>query len=93
MELRAIYLEIPPEQIAYIKFILESYEGIGLIRTVDREKAIIVVLAMDDFLQAARQILDSLKRDISIAEIPRPADMGDDWFMAELTEAATKPQP
>ena len=58
MELRDIYLETLPEHIAYVKFIFESYEEVGIIRTVDRKKAIIVLLAMDDFAETARSILD-----------------------------------
>src|SRR5512133_1516509 len=57
-----IYLLTPPEHIAYVKFIFESYEEVGIIRTADRKKAIIVLLAMDDFLDTARSILDALKR-------------------------------
>jgi len=91
MQLRDIYLEIPPENIAYIKFIFESYEEVGLIRTVERKKAIIVLLAMEDFLETAREILDSIKKDIPIVEIPRPADVTDDWLMAELAEQAVEP--
>ena len=91
MSLHEIYLEIPPEQIAYIKFIFESYEEVGLIRTVDRKKAVIVLLAMEDFLETARQILDSLKREIPLVEISRPSDMTDDWFMAELSDDAGEP--
>ena len=90
MDLQDIYLEIPPEHIAYIKFIFESYEEVGIIRTVERKKAIIVLLAMCDFLDAARGILESLKRDIPFAEIPRPADMTDDWFMAELAKESSQ---
>ena len=86
MEMHAIYLEIPPEHIAYIKFIFESYEEVGIIRTVDRKKAVIVLLAMHDFLDTARQILDSLQQEIPFAEIPRPTEVTDDWFMAELAE-------
>lgn len=89
MDLREIYLEIAPEHIAYIKFIFESYEEVGIIRTVDRKKSIIVLLAMPDFVNAAHEIIDSLKQDIPLAEIPRPADLSDDWFMVELAEAMT----
>ncbi len=92
MELHEIYLEIPPEHIAYIKFIFESYEEVGIIRTVERKKAVIVLLAMHDFFDAARQILDSLKQEIPVAEIPRPTDMTNDWFMAELAEDSTEAQ-
>jgi len=84
MDLHDIYLELAPANIAYVKFIFESYEEVGIIRTVDNSKAIIVLLAMDDFLETARQILLSIQNDIPIQEIPRPADMQDDWFMTEL---------
>jgi hypothetical protein len=90
MRLHDIYLEIPPEHIAYVKFIFESYEEVGIIRTVDRKKAIIVLLAMSDFLDAARRILDSIQRDIPLREIPPPADMKDDWFMAEIVTEASE---
>jgi hypothetical protein len=92
MDLQEIYLEIAPEHIAYVKFIFESYEEIGIIRTVDRKKAIIVLLAMTDFVDTAHKIIDSLKRDIPLAEIARPADMSDDWFMLELAEAMSSTQ-
>lgn len=91
MVLHDIYLEIPPAQIAYIKFIFESYEEVGLIRTVERKRAVIVLLAMHDFLETAREVLASLKRDIPFAEIPRPADMTDDWLMAELLDDPDEP--
>ena len=83
MELHEIVLETPPEHIAYIKFIFESYEEVGIIRTVDRKKAIIVLLAVPDFAEVARQILESLKRDLPLEEILRPADMNADWLMAD----------
>jgi hypothetical protein len=88
MELDLIYLEIPPEHIAYVKFIFESYEEVGIIRTVDRQKAVIVLLVMPDFADAAEKILDSIKNDVPLREIPRPADAKDDWFMAELSPDA-----
>jgi uncharacterized protein DUF4911 len=84
MELQEIYLETPPEHIAYIKFIFESYEEVGLIRTVDRKKAIIVLLAAPDFAVVAREILLSLKQEVPLEEIPRPSDMSTDWLMTEL---------
>jgi Domain of unknown function (DUF4911) len=92
MQLHDIYLEIPPAQIAYVKFIFESYEEVGIIRTVDRKKAIIVLLAMTDFLGPAREILESIKTEIALKEIPRPADMKGDWFMAELAAESSASQ-
>jgi hypothetical protein len=84
MELVPIYLVTAPEHIAYIKFIFESYEEVGIIRTADRKKSIIVLLAMKDFLPVAREILASVKSEVPLEEIPRPTDMSDDWLMAEI---------
>jgi hypothetical protein len=85
MNLHEIYFTIRPEDIAYVKFVLESYDGVGIIRTVDRRKAIIVALVVEDFLAAARALFAALKDEVAIAEIPRPADIGDDWLMQELS--------
>ncbi|HXV81228.1 MAG TPA: DUF4911 domain-containing protein [Candidatus Binatia bacterium] len=85
MGLREIYLETSPKHIAYIKFIFESYEEVGMIRTIDRRKAIIVLLIMNDFLDTARSILNSIQRDVPLIEIPGPAVGDDDWLMKELS--------
>ena len=79
-----IYLEICPSNIAYIKFILESYEEVGIIRTIDRKKAIIVLLAVSDFIEVARAIVKSLQQEVTLIEIPPPPDLSDDWLMTEL---------
>lgn len=84
MTLIPIYLEIRPQDIAYIKFILESYEEVGIIRTVERKKAVVVLLAVEDFLETAQAIIKSLQQEITLVEIPPPADLGDDWLMTEL---------
>jgi hypothetical protein len=82
--MQEFYLEVAADHIAYIKFIFESYEEVGIIRTVDRKKAIIVLLAMNDFVGVARAILASLEKEIPLRQIARPANVQDDWFMAEL---------
>jgi hypothetical protein len=90
MDLHAIYLEIPPEHIAYVKFIFESYGEVGIIRTVDRKQAIIVLLAVPDFVKVARDILQSLKREVPLTEIAPPADLTHDWFLSELIAESRK---
>jgi len=86
MNLHELYFTLRPEDIAYVKFVLESYDGVGIIRTVDRKKAVIVALVVEDFLATARQLFASLKHDIDIVEISRPGEIGDDWLMQELSE-------
>lgn len=83
-DVNEIYLEVRPADIAYIKFIIESYEILGIIRTVDRTKALIVVLAVPDALDLTHGVLAALGREIPIKQIPRPEEMGDDWLLTEL---------
>ena len=75
--MQEFYLEVAAEHIAYIKIIFESYEEVGIIRTVDRKKAIIVLLAMNDFVAVARGSWRLSKR-IPLREISRPANVQDD---------------
>ena len=84
LSLQPVYLELRPADIAYIKFIFESYEEVGIIRTIDNRQAIVVLLAMQDFLDVARAILESIRDDIPLREILRPENAKDDWFMTEL---------
>jgi hypothetical protein len=53
-------VRVPPAEIAYVKFIFESYEGIAVVRTLDPTVGDIVLLVAPDFAADARQILASL---------------------------------
>jgi hypothetical protein len=85
-ELQPIFLRLAPADIALVKFLFESYEGVGIVRTLDRRAAIIVALISHDFLDVARGIIDSLHEQIAIEEIPPPPDAGEDWLLRLLWE-------
>lgn len=82
--IREIYLEAPPEEIVYIQAIFESYEGVAIVRTAERKRAVLVLLVAEDFLSTAWAILDALKNEVAWTPILRPADLGEDWLMREL---------
>ena len=85
MDLIEIYLRIRREDIALLKFVIESYEGIGIVRTIDRKKATVVVLAMPDLIDHVRAVLESLREDMDWYEIPPPPEQ-DDWLMQKVHE-------
>ena len=89
MDLHEIYLRVRRHDIAYIKFIVESYELLGIIRTVEPKGAVIVLLVLDDSLALARDVLAALAGELDIEEIPRPAGLGDDWLLADLAAHET----
>ena len=67
-----IYLQIPPEEIVFIKLIIEAHEGIGVLRTIDRKRAIIVVMVAADMERDARELLDSLRDEMPWVELAGP---------------------
>lgn len=87
MDVNEIYLRVSRRDIAYIKFIVESYELLGIIRTVDPATAVIVLLVLEDSLPLAREVLAALADEVNIEEIQRPAGLGDDWLLVELATA------
>lgn len=86
MDVTEIYLRVQRTDIAYIKFIVESYEDIGIIRTVDRMKATIVVLAMPDFIDQVREVLTALSQELELYEISPPAEHEEqsDWLVQKI---------
>jgi hypothetical protein len=80
-DLIPIFLRVRREDIAYIKFVIESYEGIGIVRTLDRHAAIIVVLSTGDFAATVRAVVASIGARLPCAEIDRPAEAQEDWLL------------
>lgn len=58
-----IFLRVPRREIAYVKFIFESYEEIGICRTLDPYAATLVLLAVPDFVAQAHRIVASLQAE------------------------------
>jgi hypothetical protein len=82
--LDVIFLRVRPADIAYIKFLFESYEGVGLVRTLDRRAAIIMALVSHDFLPAARGIIESARQVIACEEVPAPPEAEADWLIKTM---------
>lgn len=74
-----ILLRVPRPEVAYVKFVFESYEGVAVCRTLDRHEALIVVLAVPDFLAQARTIAAALAAEGACEDVtdqrPCPADL------------------
>ena len=83
MDLIEIYLRLQREDIALLKFVIEAYEGIGIVRTIDRKKATVAVLAMPDLLHHVQAVLESLREHMDWYEIPQPEEQ-DDWLMQKV---------
>ena len=76
-----IFLEVPRPEIAYVKFLFESYEGVAVVRTIDRQRAVLVVLAAPDLADVARDVVRTLTAEGACREltpdVPLPDLLGD----------------
>lgn len=64
------WFKINTSDITLVQFILEGYEGLVTVSTIDPKAAIIQVLIMPEFLEDVEGILDHLKDRFRINEIP-----------------------
>lgn len=85
-ELVELYVRLRPPDIAYLKFILESYETVGFLRTIDPHAATLAVYLVPDFADVGRAILDAVSQEIDLVLVPRPADLGDDWLVGIVAQ-------
>jgi len=68
------WFKIQTRQIMPVQFILEGYEGMATVSTIDSRAAILQVLIMQDFIQEMEDILGSLQNEYQMQEIPSGSD-------------------
>ncbi len=54
------------EDIDFINKIIEAYEGIGVVRTVDANAGLLNVISTDDFKDYARAIIEDLDKNYGV---------------------------
>ncbi len=77
-ETKARYFRIARHDLVYLKFILEAYEGLATLSTVERQEMLVIVrIAYPHFSQAELDpLLDALGKEIVMTEVPRPEGAG-----------------
>ncbi len=69
MDTRSRYLRLRREDIAYFKFIIESYEGLAVVRTKDSSEAIVELMVAPGFEKDVDKVLEGLRREIPIEDV------------------------
>ena len=67
-----VVARIPPDEIGYISAVVESYEGIGIVRTRDPEFGIIEFWVIPEFREAFDALLADLRNEIEIEILDIP---------------------
>ncbi|MBW2038688.1 MAG: DUF4911 domain-containing protein [Deltaproteobacteria bacterium] len=73
MDTIAIFIQIPPREIAFLTFVLESYEGVATMRTVDPEKGIVELMVPPHQKEEITEILRSLAGEFPIHYVAPPS--------------------
>lgn len=77
------YLAVAPPDIAAVKFAFESYEGVGIVRTLDRSAAVVVVMVVPDCVAAADHIVAWLEGAFGVRRVAAPPEAADDPLLRE----------
>lgn len=78
------FLELEPPAIAMVKFLFESYEDLGIVRTLDRHRAVIVLLAAPDLVDDVEAILAELVAAAHVRRVAAPPAADEDWLMRTM---------
>ena len=63
------YYRVDRREISFLKFILEAYDGLAVLTTVDSEKGIVVVCIAPGCEADVEMILQDLKKNVMIENI------------------------
>lgn len=66
--------KIDPREIVFIKAVLESYEGMVVMRTLEVGKPVIELLIAHDFASTVDRVIRELQSQALMEEVPRPSD-------------------
>lgn len=84
MKPELLFLKTTPEHIVTVKFVLESYEGLGIVRTLNAEKGEIVIIAPADSRADLIALIENLKSSFDLRIIPPLTEHAKDWLVEEF---------
>jgi hypothetical protein len=69
MDTQSRYFRVRREDIAYFKFIIESYEGMAVLRTKDPHEAIVELMVAPGWERDLEEVLEGLRKEMPIENI------------------------
>ena len=66
------YFQMPRSEIGYLRFILESYDGLAFARTLDRQSALVEIAYPPSRATDAESLLKALAPEIGLQEVSAP---------------------
>jgi hypothetical protein len=65
-----IYVEVPREEIWYLKFILEAYDHLAYCSVIDKYKAVLEIVYSCDGERDVHDLLEGLAEEIPLKQLP-----------------------
>ena len=69
MDTQSKYFRLHREDIAYFKFIIESYEGMAVVRTQDPHEAIVELMVAPGWEKDVEEVLEGLREEMTIESL------------------------
>jgi hypothetical protein len=69
MDTQSKFFRLRREDIAYFKFIIESYEGMAVVRTKDPREAIVELMVAPGWEKDLKEVLEGLRAEIPIENL------------------------
>ena len=76
-----LYLQVPSAQLVALQAYLESYEGVGLVRTLDIRRSLVCILTTPGMLTPCMELLEKLREEIGWQAAALPGDMEAERFL------------
>ncbi len=70
MDTQSRYFRVRREDIAYFKFIIESYEGMAVVRTKDPSEAIVELMVAPGWEKDVEEVLEGLRGEMPLESLP-----------------------
>jgi hypothetical protein len=70
MDTQSRYFRLRRKDIAYFKFIIESYEGVAVVRTKNPHEAVVELMVAPGWERDIDEILEGLRKEIHIESLP-----------------------
>ncbi|MEJ5377889.1 MAG: DUF4911 domain-containing protein [bacterium] len=68
---KARYFMLPPEEIAYVGFVIHAYEGLGVVRTLDGKMGLVEILLSPHMEEELEELIRALAKEVPIRELSR----------------------
>jgi len=72
MDTQSKYLRLRREDIAYFKFIIESYDGMAVVRTRDPYEATVELMVAPGWEKDLEEVLKGLGKEMTLEPLPTP---------------------